>query len=615
MFDLMKKFAAALLAAMMIFSAVPMASSAEFQGEDKIVVVIDPGHGGYDPGTSGGGLVEEKLTLQVALKLKELLEENGNFTVYMTRTTDKYLGIAERGIIANDYNADLLFSIHFDGGTSSSYRGTTYITSIFDEYANVSLGHKVLRELESCAGLPKRGSGVLRRADDAGYYWNAEKQWDCKDPSLGVLSDYYGIPTWGAKFGFTGVIVEHGFLTNAADRSLISSAGTDALAQADANAIIEYYTNHTHSYGASTVDFPSNCMFRGKESEKCTVCGHRRNITYLEEAPDNHYWINETSKNPTCGVDGYISHECRITLNLNEKGIACENHSEKKYYPAEPHDYELTDSKKVTHATDGYSKYTCSKCGDTYTETVKCEGHSWYVTKELKPTCTEKGSKEYACRGCTETKTEALDPLGHKEKLTVDTKPTCTEPGERKGVCTTCKIEINETVDPPGHTFEETVSTPPTCINDGIMRRTCIVCEYSEKRVIDPVGHTPGDDGICTACSAVVAVPEPPETEKTETTAIPDAESVEETTAQDEQGGASKETFIIVVAVAAALFLAVVAIVCIVASRRKKTDDFEAPSEDRDPADEPLETEADLEADEIELPPEEGAEIHEDIEV
>ncbi len=77
-------------------------------------IVIDPGHGGKDPGALGVGRVKEKdLVLGIGLALRDALKENG-FIVYMTRQTDKFLSLRERTAFANQKKADLFVSIHAD---------------------------------------------------------------------------------------------------------------------------------------------------------------------------------------------------------------------------------------------------------------------------------------------------------------------------------------------------------------------------------------------------------------------------------------------------------------------------------------------------------------------
>lgn len=79
------------------------------------VIVLDPGHGGNDTGTQNQklGLKEKIFTLDVALRLKALLEARG-YSVIMTRKTDEKVELAERALIANRAKADLFLSIHFN---------------------------------------------------------------------------------------------------------------------------------------------------------------------------------------------------------------------------------------------------------------------------------------------------------------------------------------------------------------------------------------------------------------------------------------------------------------------------------------------------------------------
>src|SRR5206468_7507823 len=64
-------------------------------------IVIDPGHGGHDPGAKGGGTTEAELVLDVSLKLAQLLEKVPGLEVVLTRKTDDYVPLQERTAIAN----------------------------------------------------------------------------------------------------------------------------------------------------------------------------------------------------------------------------------------------------------------------------------------------------------------------------------------------------------------------------------------------------------------------------------------------------------------------------------------------------------------------------------
>jgi len=93
------------------------------------LVVIDPGHGGHDPGAGAGALKEKALTLALALALRDELIRQGGVRVALTREDDRYLFLGERPAIARQLGADLFVSIHADSSeTSSGAIGATVYT-------------------------------------------------------------------------------------------------------------------------------------------------------------------------------------------------------------------------------------------------------------------------------------------------------------------------------------------------------------------------------------------------------------------------------------------------------------------------------------------------------
>jgi N-acetylmuramoyl-L-alanine amidase len=86
-------------------------------------IVIDPGHGGHDPGAMTEGVSEAELVLDVALRLEELLRQQSNADVVLTRRTDAYVPLEERTALANREGADLFLSIHANASRSSKTRG------------------------------------------------------------------------------------------------------------------------------------------------------------------------------------------------------------------------------------------------------------------------------------------------------------------------------------------------------------------------------------------------------------------------------------------------------------------------------------------------------------
>ncbi len=97
--------------------------------KEKPVIVIDPGHGGRDPGAVGQrGTLEKKVTLAAAKRLEEKLLNTGRYKVILTRSGDSYVEHEDRLKIARTKSADLFISIHADSTASSSTRGASVYT-------------------------------------------------------------------------------------------------------------------------------------------------------------------------------------------------------------------------------------------------------------------------------------------------------------------------------------------------------------------------------------------------------------------------------------------------------------------------------------------------------
>lgn len=112
-------------------------------------VVVDAGHGGNDPGSmTPDGFAEKEITLDVALKLKELLEKDG-IEVVLTRSEDRYLTLKDRAASANESRGDLFVAIHVNSIPAESERGVeTYFAGEAESPA-----------IEELAGAENRESG------------------------------------------------------------------------------------------------------------------------------------------------------------------------------------------------------------------------------------------------------------------------------------------------------------------------------------------------------------------------------------------------------------------------------------------------------------------------
>ncbi len=176
-----------------------------FSKTDKLVV-IDPGHGGSDPGASYAGVIEKDLNLKIALKLNDILKNRG-INTYMTRTDDTFIPLYDRANIANDLNASFFLSIHNNAFNTSEHGTETlcYPSGKSRQFASI-----VQKNLIGALGT--RNIGIIDR------------------PNLVVLH----------ATKMPAALAEIAYITNTEDRKkLLDDAFLDKAAQALADSVIE----------------------------------------------------------------------------------------------------------------------------------------------------------------------------------------------------------------------------------------------------------------------------------------------------------------------------------------------------------------------------------------
>jgi len=132
----------------------PTSSSPGLQGK---TIVIDPGHGGTDPGTIGvGDLLEKSLTLQTAQLLAQKLTDVGA-NVVLTRSSDNYVSLSSRVAAATSRNADAFISIHYD---SARHTGANGFTTYYNHGFQASLAKNVHDGLDGSLSLTSRGARI-----------------------------------------------------------------------------------------------------------------------------------------------------------------------------------------------------------------------------------------------------------------------------------------------------------------------------------------------------------------------------------------------------------------------------------------------------------------------
>lgn len=130
------------------------------EARGRPIVVIDPGHGGEDPGaTSVSGQVNEKdLTLALARELRDDLVQRGRVRVAMTREDDRYLTLDERAAVARRLNAALFVSLHMDSAPNPLARGAT-VYSLSDVASDAEAAR--LAASENAGADSDRSSGTV----------------------------------------------------------------------------------------------------------------------------------------------------------------------------------------------------------------------------------------------------------------------------------------------------------------------------------------------------------------------------------------------------------------------------------------------------------------------
>ncbi|MGC1342108.1 MAG: N-acetylmuramoyl-L-alanine amidase, partial [Candidatus Binataceae bacterium] len=220
------------------------------------LVMIDPGHGGYDPGTSSASGIQEKtLALEIATRVASALEARG-INAAMTRTTDVFVPLGGRTKIANDADADLFVSIHLNSSPNPETTGIeVYYLNNTTDRATIRLARMENSQAARGYGAPEEPNlnyilTDLRQQYKATEAASLARMIDAQ--TVADLNTEFGIEVnaLGAKMGpfyvlvgaqMPSVLIECGFLSNEIEaRRLASARYQQTLADGIADAIVHY---------------------------------------------------------------------------------------------------------------------------------------------------------------------------------------------------------------------------------------------------------------------------------------------------------------------------------------------------------------------------------------
>ena len=191
---------------------------------DKLVIVIDPGHGGENQGTIENNHEEKVMTMITALAMYEELSLYDDVEVHLTRTGDveKDIILADRAAFAASVDADFLFSIHYNASLNHELFGAEVWVSAFEPFNGYGyqFGYEILSDLHEI-GLLNRG--VKTRLGDSG-------------------NNYYGIIRESESLGIPAVIIEHCHVDEARDEVFCDSIEKlQEFGRMDATAAARYF--------------------------------------------------------------------------------------------------------------------------------------------------------------------------------------------------------------------------------------------------------------------------------------------------------------------------------------------------------------------------------------
>jgi N-acetylmuramoyl-L-alanine amidase len=217
-------------------------------------IVVDPGHGGHDPGAIGpSGIQEKDVVLAIGLKLRELLKEELGLDVVMTRSTDVFIPLEERTAIANKVGADLFLSVHANAASNRLAAGIeTY-------YLNLAKTDKVAQLAAKENGTTLEKVSVLQailfdlmanyKLNDSAHLADEVQ----KSLHKKVKGKYSDVKNLGVKQGpfyvlvgasMPSILVETAFVSNASEESRLKDP---AYQDMTANGILEGVRNYITS--------------------------------------------------------------------------------------------------------------------------------------------------------------------------------------------------------------------------------------------------------------------------------------------------------------------------------------------------------------------------------
>lgn len=247
--------------------SIPVERKAE--GDSRRIVVIDPGHGGIDPGTQVAAIAEKAVVLAFGLKLKEQLEAQGRYRVIMTRSDDTFISLNDRVRIARGVEANLFISIHADSlAQAQDVRGATIYTgserasdaeaarlAAKENQADAVAGLDSSEDVQDVAGILMDLAKRETRSFSTIFARNLVEK-------LGGSVKMHKVPLRSAGFrvltapDVPSVLIELGYMSSPKDAELLNSEGWRNQAAAAVQQAVDQYFERLQTPGKAAQSRP-----------------------------------------------------------------------------------------------------------------------------------------------------------------------------------------------------------------------------------------------------------------------------------------------------------------------------------------------------------------------
>ena len=385
---------------------------------------------------------------------------------------------------------------------TSAFSGCTSLTSVTIPDSVTGIGGSAF---SGCTGISTFAVSVGNTCytnDEAGVLYNKDKTvlvaYPCGNPrsSFSIPNSVTGIGSYAFDgcTGLTSVTIPDS-VTTIGDYAFYGCTGLTSVSIPDSVTTIGDYAFRGCT-GLTSVTIPDSVTSVGYSAFYGVG-----SIVYSGSATGSPWGAThgyrQVITQPTCTEGGFTTYTCSV----------CGDSYTTDETPALGHTWDDSVVTPPTCTEGGFTTYTCSRCGDRYTaDETPALGHCFtnYVYDD-NATCTENGTKTASCdRGCgvTDTVTDEGTAFGHDYDIIV-TPPTCTEGGFATYTCSVCGDSYTADETPAlGHVFDEwTVVEEPSFTSEGLEKHVCTRCGLEETR---PIGVLPPDGPTAAAADAVV---------------------------------------------------------------------------------------------------------------